>query len=136
MEQIKTLEDLLRTFPLWDAPGLQIDGTEPSPGACGLFPLGMEELSRREDVTGGIRQRLRQQFVLRRVFPRGAKAAAWLLRLQDWLPRKAQNLPGFGSDCVIRAQKGRLAKTHQAGTDIYEVTLTVEYTKENEYGEN
>jgi hypothetical protein len=79
---------------------------------------------------------MRQRFVLRRVFPRGEAAAVWLLQLQQWLPRKIAFLSGFGSDCVIRAEKGRLGKPRQAGTDIYEVTVTVDYTKENENGEN
>lgn len=136
MEQIKELERLLKGFPLWEDILLQIDGTQPQPGACGLFPMGLEELSRQEDVTGCIRLRQRQRFLLRRVFPRGEAAAGWLLRFQQWLPRSAPYIPAFGTDCVIRAERGRLAKHRQAGTDIYEVTVTVDYTKENENGEN
>ena len=136
MEQIKELEDLLRAFPLWEEGSLQIDSTVPEPGSCGLFSMGTEELSRQEDVTGNLRLRLRQRFILRRVFPRGEDAAGWLLQLQQWLPRNIRYMPGFGLDCVIRAEKGQLGKTRQPGTDIYEVTVTVDFTKENENGEN
>jgi len=131
MEQIKELENLLRMFPLWGDAALQIDETEPKPGSCGLFPLGIQELSRREDVTGNVRTRLRQRYVLRRVIGRGEDAAAWLLALQTWLWGK--QLPGFGSDCQVRAEKGSLSKARQAGTDLYEATITLEYTKEHKY---
>ena len=48
------------------------------------------------------------------------------------LVAKAQLIPKPPS----RAEKGRLGKPRQAGTEIYEVTVTVDYTKENENGEN
>lgn len=134
MEHIKALENLLGEFPVWQGESLQVDDTTPAYASCGLFPRGERELSRREDITGNLTLRMEQSFLLRRVAPRGQEAAAWLLQLQSWLSGKT--LPAFGSNSCVRAQGGRLAKPGAAGGDIYELTITVEYTKEKKYGEN
>lgn len=137
MEQINALRALLLTFPLWGQQPLFIDSTDASPECCGLFPLGLRELERREDVLGGCRQRLRQTFLLRRHGCRGEDAAAWLLQLQQWLMEQADVLqPVFGTQLQLRAEQGKLTSTAQPGTGVYEVQITVEYTKEKEYGEN
>lgn len=134
MEQIRELAALLQAFPLWNGQPLQIDGTGAQPNRCGLFPVGEEVLRRRQDVTGGVALRLRQRYILRRVTGRGEEAAAWVLSLQQWLLGK--QLTAFGGDCLVQAEKGRLAKAGPPGTDTYEITITVEYTKEYDDGNN
>lgn len=130
MEPIKALEELLKTFPGWDTAFLLIDSTAPQGINCGLFPQGMEVISCREDVTGKKQFRLRQKFILRRVCPRGRDSSGWLLALQSWLTGKA--LPALGQNCILRAEQGHLAKAHQSGSDVYQMVITADYTKENE----
>lgn len=137
MEQINALRALLLTFPLWGQQPLFIDSTDAAPQCCGLFPLGLRQLERREDVLGGCRQRLRQTFLLRRHGYRGEDGASWLLQLQQWLMEQADVLqPAFGTELQLRSEQGKLTKATQPGTGVYEVHIIVEYTKEKEYGEN
>lgn len=138
MDQINALWQYLSRFPLWQKQELTVDTTPAAPEGCGLFPRGMEVLSRKQDVTGGVCLRLRQTFLLRRRGVQAEKAAAWLLELQNWVlgnpPLDLETV--FGAGLQLRMEKGRLTQGKQPGTAIYEGIIIMEYTKENGINEN
>ena len=127
MEQLELVRQWLLRFPQWGQKPLAVDCTGPKPGSCGLFPVGLEQIRRRENVLGVVTYRYRRQFLLRRAACRGEDGAAWIMALEDWVSRNPG--PGLGADCIVRAEKGRILKT-DAQIATYEVKLTIEYTEE------
>lgn len=130
MEQLEELTVWLKSFPKWEDTDLAVDTTGAQPGACGLFPVGIEVLECREDVLGNRHSRLRQSFLLRRNAVRGMDAAAWLLAFSRWARQNAATAPVFGNRQTLRAEKGRLTNATQTGTGFYEIRLTFEYENE------
>lgn len=138
MTDLEKIRDWLPSYHGWDAGGLlYIDYTDTVPGCRGLFPKGMEQITRQQDVLGGCTVRCRSRFALYRVAARqedGAANAQWLLDFQAWVrDQSAAGLaPIFGDDPAgehIRAEQGCLQKAGKNGTGIYAVTLTAEYVK-------
>ena len=141
MTDLQKLQAWLKTFPKWEEGNmLYVDFTDAVPGNLGLFPKGVEELSRREDVLGNVQLRQRYHFALYRVVSGQENQeanAAWLLEFQNWVQRQdAMGLaPKFGDDpknAHIRAEKGRFSDGRQVGSAIYVVTLTADFTKNYE----
>ena len=129
MEYLEKMRAFLQQFPLWQGQ-LQIDSAGPKTGSIGLFPLGVTQLSRQEDVLGRVKTRYKAEFILRRCDAREESAAAWLLELQSWV--MGQTSPVFGDEPeteTVRAEKGKLVSPSQSGTATFEVKLTVEFTK-------
>ena len=137
MTNLTKLRNWLLTFPLWDEGWvLHTDHTEAQPGNSGLFPLGAEELSRREDVLGNVTVQCRYRFYLYRVTQQADPQAnaRWLLELQEWIRQHSATgaAPQFGDDPKqerLRAEKGKLNEVSQTGTGTYIVTLTAEFIK-------
>lgn len=137
MTNLTELGNWLRTFPKWDEGWvLHTDRTEAEPGNSGLFPLGAEELSRREDVLGNVTVACRCRFYLYRVAQQADPHAnaQWLLEFQQWVQQQsaAGAAPQFGDEPRqerLRAEKGKLSEVSQTGTGTYVVTLTAEFTK-------
>ena len=133
MEILEKVAAWLESFPLWDGEKLTIDSIGPAPGSLGLFPMGVEEISRREDVLGNLETVNRLTLKLCRVSNgNSALAAHWLLALQDWVNRKngAGQIPRLGDlpgRAAITAQHGLLASPAQTGTGRYELIITAEY---------
>lgn len=127
MEDIKKLCAWLRSYPGLES--LTVDTVAAAPGSCGLFPGGVEQIKRRENLLGSVTVSCRQKFTLRRAAVRGEDAAAWLLAFQQWIARQ-QDAPVFGDgQSILRAEKGKLASVNQTGIGVYEVMLTAEYIK-------
>ena len=103
-----------------------IDTLGPGPGSCGLYPVGLEQISRREDVLGNRTVGWRQIFLLRRVAARNEDAARWLLDFQSWVAQQSEL--GLAPFETVRAEKGKLLRSDQTGTATYEVRLTGEFT--------
>lgn len=138
MTDLEKMQQWLRSCPGWEDT-LQVDTTEPAPGNSGLFPEGLEELSRQEDVLGNLHIVCRYRFTLYRRVSRdgGAADAKWLLDFQNWVQQ--QNVlglaPQFGDIPYLermQAQKGTLKERGQTG--LYAVTLTAEFTRVYEQG--
>ena len=132
MEQCNGLKAYLLQFPLWGDQPLEVDVLRAKPDGCGLFPLGLQVIARREDVLGNGVLTLRQSFLLRRNAVAGEGAAQWLLQLQNWLltPPPADLQSQFGAGLRLWAEDGRLVNTSQPGTGVYEVKIHAEYEKE------
>ena len=123
----------LQTFPLWEGT-LQVDYADAIPGSTGLYPRGITELSRREDVLGNVTVRCSWGFALQRAALPGEENARWLLDLQNWVMEQERLglTPKFGDDPKterLRAQEGKLNNSFQTGSGLYTVQLTAEFTK-------
>ncbi len=135
MTVLEKITGWLKTFPLWEGE-LQIDGTAPSPGSVGLYPQGVQEISRREDVLGNVQTVNRFELTLCRISNGDAEqAAAWLLALQDWIRQQsagglAPRLGDVPAQERIRAEQGRLKAPLQTGAGRYAVKITAEYVTE------
>ena len=130
---LEKMESWLQTFPGWEDV-LHFDYADGIPGSGGLYPRGVEELSRREDVLGNTVVRCRVTFLLRRTACPGKDSARWLLELQKWVME--QDLlgltPKFGDEPRterLRAEQGKLEKSFQVGSGFYTVLLHAEFTK-------
>lgn len=138
MTDLEKVRQWLLGYPQWDAGGLlYIDFTDAVPGNAGLFPGGLEELSRTEDIMGTVRTVNRYHFALYRVTTGqedNTINAQWLLDFQNWVQSQsaARLAPTFGDEPAeekMRAQKGRLKESGQTGTGVYLVSLTADFVK-------
>ena len=136
MTALEKLVQWLKTFPLWED-DLHIDDLGAAPSNTGLYPGGLEEVSRREDVLGNVTVVCRLHFLLYRRTARqqdNGENSRWLLQLQDWVQQQsaAGLAPVFGDDPKkerIRAEKGKLQEASQTGTGKYAVSITAEFEK-------
>ena len=130
LEKMKTW---LQTFPLWEG-GIQVDYLEAEPGNTGLYPRGITELSRREDVLGNVKIRCRSTFLLRKRAVGTEENARWLLEFQNWVMEQNRLglAPQFGDEPKTErlwAGEGRLESHAQAGSSLYTLQLLAEFTK-------
>lgn len=130
---LETMQKWLETFPMWEGT-LQLDYADSVPGSTGLYPRGITELSRREDVLGNVKVRYSCTFILRRTAARGQENARWLLELQRWVAEQDRLglTPRFGDEPKterLRAFDGRLDRHSQVGSSLYTVRLSAEFTK-------
>ena len=123
----------LQTFPKWED-SICIDYVDAAPGSTGLYPKGLKELSRAEDVLGNLRLRCRCDFLLRRRAGKHEENAQWLLEFQNWVMAQDRLglAPKFGDEPQterIRAFEGQLHSHEQVGSTMYTVRLSAEFTK-------
>ena len=134
MTALEKMVQWLKTFPLWED-DLHIDDLGAAPSNTGLYPGGLEEVSRREDVLGNVTVVCRLHFLLYRRTARqqdNGESSRWLLQLQDWVQKQsaaglAPRLGDIPEKEQIRAEQGRLSAPNQTGTKRYAVKLTAEY---------
>lgn len=139
MTVLDKVRQWLSTYPKWDEK-MYIDYTDPSPGNTGVFPQGVQELSRRQDVVGNVTVENRLSFTLLRITAGqqdGQQQAAWLMEFQDWVQQQsaAGKAPIFGdvqSKEKLWAEQGKLKAVNQAGTARYTVRLIAQFTKKYE----
>lgn len=109
----------------------------------GLFPQGLTELERREDILGNVEVVNEYRFSLDCAFSRtqenGPEAnALWLLDFQDWVQAcsargLAAQLGGTGTEQgTARAEKGTLSNISEDGTAAYTVALTIKFKRRYE----
>lgn len=130
---LEKMQQWLQTFPKWEG-SLTFDYAQDVPGSTGLYPQGITELSRREDVLGNCATRYSCTFELRRAALPGRENAQWLLELQSWVADQDRKglAPKFGDTPQserIRAYEGRLQTHKQLGSALYTVYLSAEFTK-------
>ena len=134
MEELEKVAHWLKTYPAWEGT-LDVDVTDVTAGSAGLYPKGLQELSRREDVLGNLQIRYRWSFSLHRTAAKEpAENARWLMAFQQWVARQSLQgkTPVFGDDPKqeqIRAADGALISRKNGGTTGYTVLLTVDFTK-------
>lgn len=133
MDILETVRRWVMTFPGWEQlPLPRIDGLGAVPGDGGLFPKGLEQLGRMEDVLGNVKRFCRYTVTLQMVrhAPDGADAAA-LLEFQNWVADQSEAglAPTLGEDTRWRAESGRLEGNKGVGTGVYTVNLMAEFTE-------
>ena len=135
MDFLEEVRLWLAGFDGWGGAPLRIDCLQPGPENGALLPKGLQFLQSREDVLGNRIQRLRCVFLVQRVehAPKQADAAQ-LLALQQWVYSQcaAGTAPVLGENTRWKAEKGQLAGSKGAGTALYSVELSVEFTKKYE----
>ena len=133
MSELEKLQAWLQTFPMWDG-SLSIDVTDAVPGGMGLYPKGLQELSRREDVLGDLTIRYRWSFILHRnQAAQTQENAQWLMELQKWAAHQCRQglAPKFGDAPVeerLRICEGGLQHRKEGGSG-YTALLTADFTK-------
>lgn len=127
MDNLEMVARWVKSYPGWGTADLAVDNTAPTPGSCGLFPLGEEEISRQADVVGNTRVRYRRNFALRRVAVRGENAARWMMDFGHWA--RTSDPPALGDQTVARATRGRLLTSVVTGIATYDITISLEYTE-------
>lgn len=140
MTILEKMTSWLLSFPHWEKEALQIDYAAPAPENAGLFPQGLEELSRTRDVLGNQTVRNRLRFTLYRVTTGqqdNRQQSSWLLALQDWIQQQSALglAPHFGDEPAmesIRVQQGSLKNGSRTGTGCYGVTIIAEFVKHYE----
>lgn len=125
--------DILQTF--------RVDYTDQVPANGGIFPSGLEEVSRRTDIFGNVTVINQYNFGLYCIFAKapgdnaGAEINAdWLMDFQEWV--QAQSVRGlapvFGDvprQEQITAQNGVLYDAEDEGLATYMVQLTVRFIR-------
>ena len=143
MDVLQMVKQWLLTYPGWGATSVYVDYLDAATDAGGLYPQGLEEVKRTEDVLGNVTVSCRYQFALYWATSGqqdNEKNAGLLLDFQQWVQRQnvAGLTPRFGdvaSAEYIRAEKGKLQEASQVGTEIYTVRLIAEFLKQYEVKE-
>lgn len=120
----------------------QVDYTDQIPFNGGIFPSGLVEVQRRQDIFGNVTVTNQYNFGIYYVFEKapgddtGATANAdWVMDFQEWV--QSQSVMGvaplFGDvprKEKIIAQNGVLYAAEDEGTAMYMVQLSVQFVKE------
>lgn len=138
---LQRLRDWLATYPGYDILGnWRVDYTDQVAGGGGVYPQGLVEISRSEDILGNVIVRDQYNFGLYVALPKapgddvGAEINAdWLMDFQRWVQRQsvAGLAPKFGDDPrseTIKANSGALYDTDAEGMAIYMAVLSAEFT--------
>lgn len=142
MSDIERVRKWIETFPDHKKlDGFQVDYTDAIPNNGGIFPSGLVEISRREDILGNVTVQNQYNFGLYYVFPKApgdnegaAINADWVMDFQKWIQEQSirRLVPTFGDEPEterIRAQNGVLYAAEEEGTATYMVQLSVNFTK-------
>lgn len=145
MTTLEIVRNWIATFPQYDIlSAFLVDYTDQIPANGGVFPSGLVEISRKQDICGNIAVENQLNFGIYTVFekPQDDDAAAtvnaeWIMDFQQWA--QDQNIlglaPVFGDDprkVVIKAQNGVLYSADGEGTATYMVQLSINYIKKYE----
>lgn len=143
MNELDTIKAWIATFPKHNIlSDFRVDYTDQIPANGAIFPAGLVEVSRVQDVEGNVLVRNQYNFGLYYVFEKtpgddtGACINAdWIMDFQEWVQEQAitGEAPQFGDRTLeIKAQNGALYDTGSDGTATYMVHLSVAFEKEFE----
>lgn len=132
MTPLDSVREWLATYPGFDILGkFQVDYTDQIPANGGIFPAGLVEVSRAEDVCGDTVVQNQYNFGLYYVFYKSAKDdvgaeinAEWIMDFQEWVQQSKP--PQFGDRTIsASAQNGALYSADSEGTATYMVQLSI-----------
>ena len=145
MTALEKVRAWLSMFPDFDIlSAFQVDYTDQVPSNGGIYPSGLVEVERRQDIMGNITVTNQYNFGLYYVFEKAAGDdigatlnADWLMSFQEWA--QEQSITGIapvfgdvpGAEKII-AQNGVLYETDEGGTATYMVQLSVQFKKKYE----
>ena len=141
MNDLQKLKNWLATYPGADLMGtLQVDYTDRLPGSFGVFPAGLIENSREENIWGDVTVNNTYNFALYAVFEKspGDDVAAlanadWVMDLQKWVQAQSisRKAPTFGNIDqnreTISAQNGALLEADGEGAALYLIQLAANF---------
>lgn len=145
MTPLEKIRTWLQTFEDFDILNhFRVDFTDRVPANGGIFPSGLVEVDRRQDIFGSVTVTNQYNFGLYYVFEKapGDDAGAtinadWVMDFQKWV--QAQSITGaapvFGDEPLqekIMAQNGVLYEANEEGTATYMVQLSVQFIKKFE----
>lgn len=145
MTPLEKIRTWLQTFEDFDILNhFRVDFTDRVPANGGIFPSGLVEVDRRQDIFGSVTVANQYNFGLYYVFEKapGDDAGAtinadWVMDFQEWV--QAQSITGaapvFGDEPLqekIMAQNGVLYEANEEGTATYMVQLSVQFIKKFE----
>lgn len=140
LEKIKTWLSAYPGFNILDQ--FQVDYTDQIPNNGGVYPSGLVEISRKQDILGNTTVNNQYNFGLYYVFEKtpgddtGATVNAdWLMDFQEWVQEQSVTgqAPVFGDvprSERIMAQNGVLYAAEGEGLATYMVQLSVQFVKE------
>lgn len=140
MTALDAIQDWIATYPGHEAlAAFSVDYTDRIPANGGIFPSGLIEISRTEDILGNVEVRNQYNFGLYYIFEKApgddvgaAFNADWVMDFQDWVQEQSIRglTPTFGDKTTaVRAQNGVLYAADEEGTATYMVQLSVEFIK-------
>ena len=143
MNDIDKIREWLKGFPRYDIlEQFHVDYTDMAPFNGGIFPAGMVENSRTEDILGNVTVENQYNFGLYYVFEKASgddigslENADWVMDFQRWVQEQsaAGLAPTFGDDPkreVMRAHNGALYGVESDGTTaMYMIQLSATFYK-------
>lgn len=146
MTPIEEIKQWISTYPGHNILGdFSVDYTDQIPANGGIFPNGIIEVSRLEDVTGDTMVQNQYNFGLYYVFEKppgddvGAEINAdWIMDFQEWVQQQSLTgtVPQFGDrTTAIQAQNGVMYDAGADGIATYMVQLSVSFEKFYQRGE-
>lgn len=145
MTALEKVKKWLATYPKYDILGnFRVDHTDQIPSNGGIFPSGLVEVERRNDIMGNVTITNQYNFGLYYVFNKapgddvGATINAdWIMGFQEWAQEQSATgqAPVFGDVPNVEritAQNGVLYESDEEGTATYMVQLTVQFIKKYE----
>ena len=143
MTPLETIKLWLSTYPGHDILSeFSIDYTDQIPANGGIFPTGLIEIEKKEDILGNIEVQNQYNFGLYYVFEKspgdnaGAEINAdWIMDFQEWVQNEStlKKVPNFGNETLsASAQNGILYSADEEGTATYMVQLSIKFKKKYE----
>ena len=145
MTALETIRAWIAEYPDFDIlSAFQVDYTDQIPANGGIFPSGLVEVRRTEDILGNATVENQYNFGLYYVFVKapgddtGATVNAdWIMGFQEWVQEQSVTgkAPVFGDEPrteQIKAQNGVLYEADEEGTATYMVQLSVLFKKKYE----
>ena len=143
MTDLEKLRAWLGTYPGYDIlSAFRCDYTDQVPSSGAVFPAGLVEIARREDILGNVTVEAQYNWGLYYVFEKtpGDDAAAtvnadWVMNFQQWVQEQSVRglAPRFGNVDgereTMRAQNGALYTAEEEGTATYMVVLSAQFKK-------
>lgn len=142
MTALEKIRDWIAAYPDFDIlSAFRVDYTDQIPANGGIFPSGLVEVSRTQDILGNVEVENQYNFGLYYVFVKapgddvGATVNAdWIMGFQEWVQEQSVTgrAPTFGDDPKfeqIKAQNGVLYEADEEGTATYMVQLSVLFKK-------
>lgn len=145
MTDLEKVREWLKTFPKFnDISNFKVDYTDQIPANGGIFPSGLVEISRTEDIIGNVTVENQYNFGLYYVFSKApeddigaALNADWIMEFQQWVQEqsvlgKAPTFGNTGQKEKAAAQNGILYEADSEGVATYMVQLSFTFTKKYE----
>lgn len=145
MTDLEKVREWIKTFPKFSVISeFSVDYTDQIPANGGIFPSGLVEISRTEDIIGNITVENQYNFGLYYVFTKSpeddigaALNADWIMEFQKWVQEQSVRgiAPVFGNTGEKEkavAQNGVLYEADGEGVATYMVQLSFNFKKKYE----